>query len=185
MNIYFETPRLIIRDMRPEDEAGMFAMDSNPEVHRYLGNKHYTDVQQSRDNIRFIREQYAAHGIGRWSVLLRESGAFIGWTGFKRMVEKVNGHVGHLDFGYRHAQPYWGQGYAFEAAQAALSHGLDVLRLTGVYAMTDVANTGSRRILEKLGFRLDGIFDYDAPPNWRAHFGEPTTWYVLDSSLAK
>jgi len=179
MSFFIETPRLIIREMLPEDEEGMFAMDSDPEVHRYLGNQPYTDIQQSRDNITFIRQQYADHGIGRWAVVLKDSGEFIGWTGFKRMVEPVNGHVNHLDFGYRHTRKLWRQGYAYEAAKAALDYGIGVLGFKDIYAMTDVENKGSRRILETLGFRFVEIFAYNAAPGWRAHHGEPTTWYEL------
>lgn len=83
-----ETPRLIIRELLPTDEEGMFAMDSDPEVHRYLGDKPYTDVQQSRENIAIVRQQYRDNGIGRWAVELKNTGEFIGWTGFKRMRER-------------------------------------------------------------------------------------------------
>ena len=179
MNIHIETPRLLIREMRPEDEGAMFAMDSEPEVHQYLGGKPYTDIQQSRDNIAFIRQQYADHGIGRWAVELKDSREFIGWTGFKRMVEKVNGHIGHLDFGYRHARKFWRRGYAYEAAKAALDYGMGTLGFRDIYAMTDVDNQGSRRILEKLGFRFVEIFPYDGAGLWLQ--GVPTTWYCLDN----
>lgn len=179
MNVCIETPRLLVREILPEDEAGMFAMDNDPDVHRYLGNKPYSDIQQSRDNIAFIRQQYADHGVGRWAVVLKDTGEFIGWTGFKRMVESVNGHVGHLDFGYRHARKFWRQGYAYEAAKAALDYGVGTLGFRDIYAMTDVDNEGSRRLLEKLGFRFVEIFPYDGQGLWMA--GLPATWYRLDS----
>lgn len=175
-----ETPRLVIRELMPSDCESMFAMDSDPEVHRYLGNRPYTSMQQSRDNIAAIRQQYAGHGIGRWAVELKETGELTGWTGFKRMTDKVNGHVGHLDFGYRHAKKFWGKGYAHEAAKAALEYGLQHLGFKDVYGMTDVNNAPSRRLLEKLGFRLVEIFAYDAPLTWRSYQGEPVTWYKLD-----
>jgi ribosomal-protein-alanine N-acetyltransferase len=177
MNILIETPRLIIRELLPSDEEGMFAMDNDAEVHRYLGNKPYADIQQSRDNIAFIQQQYAEHGIGRWAVILKETGDFVGWTGFKHMVEPVNGHVNHLDFGYRHARPYWGQGYGYEAAKASLDYGIEQLGFRDIYAMTDVENKGSRRILEKLDFQLKEIFAYDGPSFWVE--GLPVTWYEL------
>jgi RimJ/RimL family protein N-acetyltransferase len=177
MKFCIETPRLLIRELLPEDDEGMFAMDSDPEVHRYLGGKTFTSIAQSREIIGFVRQQYQFNGIGRWAVVLKETGAFIGWTGFKLIQEPVNGHVNHYDFGYRHRREYWGQGYAFEAAAAALQYGLDTLQFRDVYAMTDPDNQGSRRILEKLGFRLVGIFPYDGTPLWRE--GQPTTWYQL------
>jgi len=177
--LIIQTSRLIIREILPEDDEGMFAMDRDAEVHRYLGGNPNASIQQSRDNIAYIRRQYADYGIGRWAVTLKDSGAFVGWTGFKRMTEAVNGHTHHLDFGYRHARAFWCQGYGFEAAQAALNYGLDVLGFRAAFAMTDVENTASRRLLEKLGFRFVEIFPYDGAGLWLQ--GKPTTWYELQA----
>ncbi len=172
-----ETPRLIIREMLPEDEAGMFSMDSDPEVHRYLGNRPYQAPSESRDDISFIRQQYAAHGIGRWAMLLKEDGDFVGWTGFKRITEPVNGHINHLDFGYRLARRHWSKGLATEGGRAALDFGIDMLGFRDIYAMTDVENGASRHILESLGFRFIEVFGYDGTLFWRE--GLPVTWYRL------
>lgn len=181
MSIHIETPRLIIRELMPEDEQAMFEMDSDPEVHRYLGNKPYTTIEESRENIDFVRRQYKDNGIGRWAVTLKDTGEFVGWTGFKLMREAVNGHVNHYDFGYRHMRRHWHKGYASEAARAALRYGIDVLGLKDIYAMTAIDNAGSRHILESLGFRFVEIFNYDGQPFWR--IGAPVTWYKLDDAL--
>jgi len=178
MSLHIETQRLIIRELRPEDAESMFEMDSDPEVHKYLGNKPNTDVAQIREVIAYVRQQYADNGIGRWAVTLKDTGEFIGWTGYKLMKETVNGHTGHYDFGYRHIRKHWRKGYAYEAAKAALDYGIDILGFKDIYAMTDVNNAGSRRILEKLGFHLVEIFGYDGPMLWIT--GQPITWYKLD-----
>jgi RimJ/RimL family protein N-acetyltransferase len=179
MSIYIETDRLYIRELEPRDEAGMFLMDSDPEVHRYLGNNPVKTPAEVGAVIEFVRRQYAEAGIGRWAVLEKDTGDFVGWTGFKLMRERVNGRQDFYDFGYRHTRKHWGKGYATEAARAALDYGIDRLGFTDVYAMTDIDNGASRHILEGLGFRLQEIFPYDAEPNWRAA-GAPTTWYKLD-----
>ena len=153
----------------------MYSMDSDSEVHRYLGGKHFTTIQQSRDNVASILQQYQEHGIGRWAIILKETGEFVGWTGFKRMVEPVNGHVDHLDFGYRLTRKHWRKGYGFEASRAALDHGIRRLGFRDIYAMTHIANVASRRLLEKLGFELQEVFSYDGPSLF-VH-GEPVTWY--------
>lgn len=177
MNIRIETPRLIIRELLPEDAMQMFEMDSDPEVHKYLGNKPLTDIEEVHKVIVFVRQQYADNGIGRWAVTLKDTGEFIGWTGFKRFTETVNNHINHLDFGYRHMRRHWGQGYAYEAAKASLDYGIDTLGFKDIYAMTDVDNLGSRHLLEKLGFEYKKTFAYDGPS---AEFnGLPVTWYEL------
>lgn len=157
----------------------MFEMDSDPEVHRYLGNRPVTSIDQTKDVIAFVRKQYLENGIGRWAVALKDSDEFIGWTGFKLMDTMVNGHINHYDFGYRHARKYWRQGYAFEAAKAARDYGIESLGIKEIYAMTQTENAGSRRILEKLEFRLDHIFPFDGEPFFWLK-GQPTTWYVWE-----
>jgi len=176
MSIQIETERLLIREFTMDDDKGMFAMDSDPEVHKYLGMDPVTSIGQSRDVIAFIMQQYRDHGIGRWVVIEKATGDFVGWTGHKRFTDTVNKHTGHIDFGYRQAKRFWGKGYATEAGKAALHYGIDQLGLTDLYAMTDVDNLASRRVLEKLGFKFVEVFAYDAAPNWR-DAGAPTTWF--------
>lgn len=180
MQYIIETPRVFIRELIPEDEEGMFGMDSDPEVHKYLGGKHIHHRQEARDMINTIRQQYADYGIGRWAVIDKTTNDFLGWTGFKMMVDKVNGHVNHYDFGYRLAQKAWGQGIATEAGKASLEYGLNTLKLKPVYAMTDVANGASRHILEKLGFKFVETFIYDGPLTWLMEDNLETTWYAWE-----
>ena len=81
MKTSIETERLLLRELLPTDDAGMFELDSNPEVHIYLGNKPVKSIEESREAIANIRQQYLENGIGRWAVILKETGEFIGWFG--------------------------------------------------------------------------------------------------------
>src|SRR5690349_13035227 len=74
MQIFATTPRLVLRELHPDDTAGMFELDSDPEVHRYLGQKPLQSIEQSRNVIEFVRRQYADNGIGRWAVIEKDSG---------------------------------------------------------------------------------------------------------------
>lgn len=178
MEVYIETPRLIIRPLELTDIDGMFEMDNDPEVHKYLGNKPVQTVEKEREYIAFIRQQYVENGIGRWAIEEKETGNFVGWTGFKLMKERINGHINFIDFGYRLMRKHWRKGYGEESARATLAYGLETYKYNPVYAMTDPENAGSRRILEKLGFAYKTTFPYDAEPSWRGP-AEPTTWYEL------
>lgn len=178
MNVFAETKRTIIRELLANDAEGMYEMDSDPEVHRYVGKTPVQTIEQSRDVIAFVRKQYLDNGIGRWAVIEKDTGDFLGWTGFKLMKEKVNGHINFYDFGYRLKRKYWGLSYATESGKGALDAGLELLKIKELYAMTDIDNQASRRVLEKLGFEYKGNFNYDAEPNWRTK-EEPTTWYKL------
>jgi RimJ/RimL family protein N-acetyltransferase len=153
MNIYAETERLILRPLEATDDHGMFELDSDPEVHRYLGNNPVQDIEQIRQVIQMVRRQYEDNGIGRWAVVEKSSGHFIGWSGLKLVKEVTNGHVNFYDLGYRLIRKYWGHGYATESARAAVIYGFNTLKLEDLYGMADVNNRASRAVLEKCGLR--------------------------------
>ena len=167
MTTFAETPRLLLRQLRATDAPGMFELDSDPEVHRYLGNQPVQTLAQSQETIAFVRRQYQENGIGRWAVELKETGEFIGWAGLKLIREPLNGHVDFYDVGYRLIRRYWGNGYATEAARASVTYGFDVLRLPVLYAIADMQNLASRTVLAKAGFQHLSEFEYE---------GVPTAW---------
>lgn len=163
MKIFIETERLILREILPKDIDGLFQLDSDPEVHRYLGNKPVTDKNQIVEVINFIRQQYIDNGIGRWAIIDKNTNQFIGWAGLKFVKDLTNNHKNYYDLGYRLIKKYWGQGIATETAIASLNYAFDKLNADEVYAMADCENDGSNKILRKIGlnfiekFNLDGI----------------------------
>lgn len=145
------TERLIIRELQPDDAAGIFRLDSNPAVHEYLGKSPITTIEEAQNAISFIRKQYETNGIGRWAMVLKDTNEFIGWTGLKLInTEEVNGHRNFYDLGYRLVQEHWRKGYGFEAAKACLDYAFSVMKLEKVYANAEKGNTGSNTILQKL-----------------------------------
>lgn len=170
MQIFKTTERLILRELMPEDASGMFELDADPAVHRYVGNKPIKTIDQARDVIAFIRSQYIDNGIGRWAVVEKSSGNFLGWGGLKLMRESVNGHINHYDLGYRFMQKHWGRGYATETAMASLAYGFEQMNLPEIFAMVNVENAGSDRVLNKAGMKYLGLFDDD---------NEPHKWYRI------
>jgi len=158
MKIFIETERLIIREILPEDVDGMFEMDADPEVHQYLGNQPIKTKEESAKMIAFIRQQYVDYGIGRWAMIEKETGNFMGWAGFKLNTATINGHTNFVDVGYRMIPKYWGKGYATEAAKACMDYGIHQLKLNPIYAYIDIENTGSRNVLIKTGFTPAGTF---------------------------
>lgn len=171
----FDTARLHLRPLADTDAPGMFALDSDPAVHRYLGGiggRLLTHPAQSLDTIRFVHAQYAAHGIGRWAVQLRATGEFMGWAGLKLVPGPLNGYRNVYDLGYRFRPQFWRQGYGFEAAQAWLGYGFETLRLPRISAYADASNAGSRRILKKIGLRECNAFVDE---------GVDCVWYEADN----
>ena len=59
MRTAIETPRLLLRQIVASDDAGMFELDSDPDVHLFLGKNPVTSIEQSREIIAMLRQLLA------------------------------------------------------------------------------------------------------------------------------
>jgi len=164
MKVFVETPRLILRELLDTDDEGMFELDSNAEVLKYLYTELQTKIEQSQDVIAFIRKQYEENGIGRWAVIEKQSGAFIGWAGLKLVTQTINNRTNYYDVGYRLIPRYWGMGYATETCKASVDYGFNKLKLNLICATASMHNLASRKVLEKTGLIFKEEFLYDGEP---------------------
>ncbi|MET7036110.1 GNAT family N-acetyltransferase [Elizabethkingia miricola] len=165
--------------MRPFEETdaeGLFLLDSNPEVMKYVGGIVSTEVEQSRQMIEFIQNQYKENGVGRLAVIEKSSNILIGWSGLKYLTKEINGMKNVYELGYRFLPEYWGKGYATETAIAALNYAFNEIKTDVVYAMAVTENAGSNHVLRKLGFEELGTFLDD---------GDLCYWYKLEKENYK
>jgi [ribosomal protein S5]-alanine N-acetyltransferase len=174
MNIIIETERLLLREILPSDDKGMFRLDSNPNVHKFLGNNPVKSIEESRKLITNIRNQYLENGIGRYAVILKETNDFIGWCGIKYITEPENGYINFYELGYRFIEEYWGKGYGYESAKAWLEYGFKTMKIQTMYASANTKNSGSRKILEKIGMLQKNEFIWN---------GIPSIWYELENKV--
>lgn len=173
MKFYIETERLILRDLLESDVDGMFELDSNPLVHKYLGNKPIKTKTQAEEAIHFIRQQYAERGIGRFAAIEKASGDFIGWTGLKFNTGDKEVLVDKRDFydiGYRFIPRYWGKGYASESSFATLDFGFKELNIETMSGAAEIGNIASNKVLQKIGLKFVEDFMFE---------GEKINWYEL------
>jgi ribosomal-protein-alanine N-acetyltransferase len=175
MKTSIETERLLLRELNATDAAGMFELDSNPEVHRFLGNNPVTSIEQSHEVIEMIRRQYLENGVGRWAVILRETDEFLGWSGLK-LEKNVNGHEAFYDLGYRFMQKHWGKGYGYESAKAFIDFGFNEMNLDRICASFEHGNTGSERIMQKCGMHFVNNFSHKD-----AHGDRMCSWYEIEN----
>lgn len=166
--IHLTTERLLLRDLEERDVEGIFALDSDPEVLRFIGTPALKGRSEAADRITGIRKQYEEHGIGRWAVEERATGAFMGWCGLK-WEQHIRPFPYH-DIGYRLIRTYWGRGYATEAASACLRHGFEVLNYPEICAAAEAEHHASNRILQKIGLKQGEPFVFD---------GKNCNWYSL------
>jgi len=173
-----ETERLILRKVLATDLAGMFALDSNPEVHKYLGNKPITEKEQAVKAIELLQQQYKERGIARWAVIHKKTNEFMGWAGIKYLneSEQMNGLYNVYELGYRFIPKFWGKGYATEASQAWVDYMFSQTEVKSLYAAADIPNKGSVNVLQKVGFEITDEFVFE----WK---GEKVDcyWFELHS----
>lgn len=159
MKIILETKRLILRELELSDAQGMFELDSDPDVHKYLGELVVNSIEESIGRIENIRNQYLINGVGRWAVIEKESKSFLGWAGLKLEEPRFFHPEKYYDIGYRLIKKFWGNGFATESAQASINYGFEKLNLTEIYADADTNNIASKKVLEKIGLKCVKSFD--------------------------
>jgi ribosomal-protein-alanine N-acetyltransferase len=139
-----KSERLILRRFRQSDAEDVL------ELFKFVERKKINNIKQAKDWIKKSvgkNEFYLA-------IFLKENKKVIGH------IELC--HLNWFDFkageiGYAVNKKYWGKGYATEACSALISYCFNKLKFVKVYADTDPDKKASQRVLEKLGFKLEGI----------------------------
>lgn len=171
-----ETERLILRRWRDSDREPFAAMGQDVEVMR-----HFPSLLTREESDRMIDDRLEAHfdehGFGMWALERKADRAFLGFAGFLK-VTFASPIEGEVEIGWRLARHAWGQGYALEAARAALDYGWRELKLDRIMAMTIQANMRSWGLMHRLGMhrRLDLDFDHPRVPE-----GNPTRPQIVYS----
>ena len=157
MAIILETERLILRWWTAEDVEVLFAMCSDPQTMRHIGDgKAWEEMARARLWLSRVEASYAERGYGPWAVVEKATGKVVGSCGFSYLPA-----LSEIDFGYVFAREHWGRGLATEATRAALRDGFERLGFEEVTANTDMEHHVSRRILEKIGFEYRGRRRYE------------------------
>ena len=161
MNLILETDRLLLRPLDFSDAEGMFRLDSNANVHKYLGNNPVKSIEESNHYIENVRNQYLQNGTGRFAVILKDTHEFICWCGIKFITEPENNHVNFYEIGYRLTEKHWGKGYGYESAKAWLDYGFEKMNIKTIYASAHADNVRSNRILRKIGMLQTEQYYYE------------------------
>jgi RimJ/RimL family protein N-acetyltransferase len=168
---HIRTDRLIMRRWRAADREPYAAMNADPAVMRYFPAT--LDRAASDASIDRIEELFDAQGFGLWALEIADTGMFIGFTGLNPMPPGVPS-AGGMEVGWRLAEHAWHQGYATEAARAAVSVGFGGAGLGQIWSMTAVLNEPSQAVMRRLGMTRCAHFDHP-----RIAAGHPLCRHVL------
>lgn len=146
MSELLETPRLVLREMSLADLDFVAAMLADPEVMGY-----YPKCYSREEAAVWIERQmkrYARHRHGLWLVSDKESDRPVGQVG--SLIQNVRG-VEEKEIAYLIHRPFWGHGFATEAAAACLDYAFGVLARSRVIALIRPENVPSQAVARKLG----------------------------------
>jgi ribosomal-protein-alanine N-acetyltransferase len=137
-----------LRPVIPDDAEQLHVLWSSPGVRRFLWDDEIIPMARTRAAIELSQQMFEEQAFGLWNAWSPASQSLVGFGGLWHFREPPD-----LELLYGVAEHLWGQGYAAEIAQAVVTYCFDSLKMPAVRASTDVGNTASVRVLEKLGFR--------------------------------
>jgi RimJ/RimL family protein N-acetyltransferase len=153
MLLALETARLTLRRFDLGDARFVLGLLNEPSFLLHVGDKGVRTEDEAR---RYIADgplaSYARFGFGLCVIELRETGAAIGVCGLLK-----RDWLDDVDLGFALLPPYWGHGYAFEAASAVLAEAREAHGRRRIVAVTSLGNEASIQLLGKLGFRFERI----------------------------
>ena len=165
-----ETERLILRQFSWDDLDNLAAIKSDPQVMRYIGAGTPLTREQVRDILgRWIEDgehAWPAERLQRlpqlrraterhahfssWAVIQKATGEMMGRCGL--LAWNLDGQL-EVEVGYVLGRPFWGRGFATEAAMAARDYGMDRLGFDRLIAIILPQNTASQRVAQKMGMQ--------------------------------
>jgi RimJ/RimL family protein N-acetyltransferase len=159
------TDRLALQPMELGDLAWYADFAGDREVMQYIGVAGPLSRQQATERLaRYVR-CWEEHGLGMFGVRLRDEPLPVGWAG----LQPLSG-TDEIEVGYAFGTSAWGRGYATEVASAVVRWGFEALGLERIVAVASPENAGSRRVMDKLGMRYEGV---------RPGSDQPSVYYSL------
>ncbi|ATG77145.1 GNAT family protein [Pseudoalteromonas sp. B131b] len=152
-----ETDRLLLTELRVEDEAELFNLFSNPSVIEYYDLNVFREHNQAANLINLFNERYHEQQGIRWAIRLKPTGQLIGTCGFNSWNSKMRNAV----IGYELHPQFWRCGYTVEAVRAIVDAGFSGIlacgKLNRIQADTIPENIASESLLLRLGFKEEGL----------------------------
>ena len=148
-----ETPRLLLRPWRIEDAPDLYAYAKDPDVGPMAGFAPHRSLEESRAIAKRFTEM--ENGVCL-AVVLKETGHVIGSMGLGPDARHIQ-VPGCVHVGYSIGKAYWGRGLMPEAVHNALDHIFRIWKIRIATITHYPENHRSRRVIEKSGFRFEGV----------------------------
>lgn len=146
-----KTERLRLRKAKLADAEAIFRQYTNdPEVTKYVSWRAHRNLDETREYMRMCALAWDIGKAFHWVIETQADKRVIGM-----MIARVNGEKWEL--GFVLARAFWGRGYMTEAVKALIAWALKQTEIYRVWAVCDVDNKASARVMEKAGMTREGI----------------------------
>ena len=148
------TQRLDLQPMELSDLEWYAGFAADAEVMKYIGVVGPLSPEQATARLaRYVR-CWEEHALGMFSVRLRGEESPVGWAGLQPLQGTAD-----VEVGYAFGRLAWGRGFATEVAAAVVQWGFEDRGLERIVAVASPENAASRRVMDKLGMRYEGMRD--------------------------
>ncbi|HET7901399.1 MAG TPA: GNAT family N-acetyltransferase [Candidatus Nanopelagicales bacterium] len=144
------TERLTLRTFRRDDLDPYFALNTHPDVYRWLGGSPLTRAW-SDEIAEWGNECVETQGYGLVAVERTDDRAFLGMTGLHHQESFPD----DVEAAWRLHPDHWGHGYAAEAARAWVDHGFAAYELPRIISTTDPDNLRSQAVMRRCGLAYE------------------------------
>ena len=154
------TSRLRLEPFAEGHLAGLNAMNSDPEVMRYLSAGRPETLDETRAVIERVMKRWGEVGYSWWALIERETGELVGAgavQNLRREATLVPDLACPLEIGWRLRRDRWGQGLAAEAGRAMGDFAFRELNARELFAVCDPANIASANLMRRLGMQEVGV----------------------------
>ena len=156
------TTRLVLRRTAADDADAVFAYARDPTVSHYVTWRAHRSIADASAFLAWCNERWTRGIAFNWAITRRSDASVLG-----TIEARPDGH--RVALGYVLGRDAWGQGYASEAARSVVRWALDQPLVHRVWAVCDLENTASARVLEKSGMVREGCLRaWAALPAFRA-----------------
>jgi RimJ/RimL family protein N-acetyltransferase len=171
------TDRLLLRQWRDSDREPFAALNADPAV-----MEHFPALQTREQSDALIDRnipELDGRGWGLWALEVKDTGEFIGFTGLN--VPSFDApFLPGVEIGWRLSKGAWGNGYATEAARAALAYAFGPAGLDEIVSFTATTNLPSQRVMQRIGMVHDEAGDFDHPRVEEGHRLRRHVLYRID-----
>lgn len=176
-----ETDRCLLREITPDDAPAIFRLMGDARVTRYLGRHPLATLEDAAQRIEVYQSLYRDETGIYWGITDRANGDLVGMCLYMN-ISKPH-HRGEI--GYSLMPEWWGQRVMSEVVSAVLNCGFSTIGFHTVEARIDPENTGSRRLLEKMGFVQEGYLHESYYDSAKEQFTDSAIFSLLKSTWMK